>query len=102
MIGYEPISEKMLVIKGQDFSHRFGVTEDDPLPDGTDLVLKIFERDDDSQIGAWPAVTVEPGGAHVQITAADLEIVPDASVFRVYVVYTDETLCWYQGRVWRK
>lgn len=103
MIGYEPYTEKMLIIAGQDFSHWFGVTEDDPFPDGTDLILKIFERDSGDQIGSWPAAQVLAGGAQVQIGAEELDEIPDASLFRVMVEYPDgQSLCWYRGRVWRK
>jgi hypothetical protein len=102
MIGYEPLVEKMVVITGQDFSHFFGVEPDDPFPAGTGVTLRIFDRES-NQIGAWPAVTVQPGGAQVQITAEDLDLVPDASVFRVHVEYADGTdLIWYRGRVWRR
>lgn len=103
MLGYEPLPETMVVVAGQDFSHFFGVSEEDPFPAGTDLVLKIFERSDGEQLGAWPAVEVLPGGGQVQISAEELDGIPDASVFRVYVEYpTGQVLCWYRGRVWRK
>ena len=102
MIGYEPIVEKMIVIDGQDFSHFFGVEQHFPFPHGTELTLKIFDREG-QQLGAWPAVAVEPGGALVQITADDLDPIPDASQFRVFVRYPDgQDLCWYRGRVWRR
>jgi hypothetical protein len=102
MIGYEPIVEKMVVISGQDFAHHFGVEETDPFPADTGLTLRIFDREG-NQIGAWPAVSVQPGGAQVQITADDLDIVPDAAVFRVHVEYADGTdLIWIRGRVWRR
>lgn len=103
MIGYEPVVDKMIIVSGQDFSHFFGVEPTNPFPVGTGLTLKIYERDDGDQIGAWPAVAVQPGGALVQITADDLALVPDGAVFRVYVTYDDDQdLCWYRGRVWRR
>lgn len=103
MIGYEPIVETMVVIAGQHFSHYFEVEEESPLPDGTEVTLKLYDRLGAQQLGAWPAVTVEPGGALVQITADDLDPIPDAALFRVYVDYPDTTaLCWYRGRVWRR
>lgn len=102
MLGYEPIGEKMVIIKDQHFTHFFGVEDSSPFPNGTTLTLKIFDRDD-QQLGAWPAVAVEPGGALVQITAEDLDPIPDSALFRVFVDYpTGETLCWYRGRVWRR
>lgn len=102
MIGYEPIVDKMVVITGQDFSHFFGVEEASPFPNGTTLTLKIFDREG-QQLGAWPAVSVSPGGALVQINANDLNPIPDGAAFRVYVSYPDTTeLCWYRGRVWRR
>jgi len=101
MIGYEPITEKMVVVTGQDFSHWFGTT--DPFPTGTELTLKIYPRDGGTQLGAWPAVTVSATGALVQITADDLDPIPDGSSFRVFVEYPDgQELCWYRGRVWRR
>ena len=103
MIGYEPYVETMTVIDGQDFSHFFEVEDDEAFPPGPTLTFKILARDNKQQLGAWPAVTVEPGGALVQITAEDLINIPDASQFRVYVDYPDgQTLCWYRGRVWRR
>lgn len=103
MLGYEPIVEKMIIIQGQDFSHFFGVEDVAPFPSGTELVLKILTRDDGEQLGAWPAIAVEPGGALVQISADDLEVVPDGAVFRVFVTYPDEQdVCWYRGRIWRR
>jgi hypothetical protein len=103
MLGYEPLVEKMIVVSGQDFSHFFGVEANDPFPTGTDLVLKIFERDDGDQLGAWPAISVQAGGALVQIDHEDLALIPDGAVFRVYVIYPDDQeLCWYRGRVWRR
>lgn len=102
MLGYEPLVEKMVVVSGQDFSHFFGTQSSSPFPSGTSLTLKIFDRED-SQLGAWPAVAVSPGGALVQIDADDLDPVPDAATFRVYVQYPDgQDLCWYRGRVWRR
>ena len=102
MIGYEPIVEKMVIISGQDFAHHFGVEETDPFPAGTGLTMRIFDREG-NQIGAWPAVTVQPGGAKVQITADDLDIVPDAASFRVHVEYVGgPNLEWIRGRVWRR
>lgn len=102
MIGYEPIVEKMVVITGQDFTHFFGVESYDPLPAGTGLTLRIFDREN-NQIGAWPAVSVQPGGAQVQITATDLDSVPDGGLFRVNVEYPDgNDLIWIRGRVWRR
>lgn len=101
MFGYEPIVEKMIVVDGQDFSHFFGV-EESSFPTGTELTLKIFDREG-VQLGAWPAVGVSAGGALVQITADDLDPVPDGSQFRVYVQYPDgQDLCWYRGRIWRR
>jgi hypothetical protein len=101
VLGYEPIVEKMVVVSGQDFSHLFGV-ENSPFPNGTTLTLKIFDREG-QQLGAWPAVAVEPGGALVQITADDLDPIPDAATFKVFVEYPDlQTLVWYRGRVWRR
>lgn len=101
MLGYEPIVENMVIVSGQDFSHFFGV-EETPFPYGTTLTLKIYSREG-SQLGAWPAVVVEPGGALVQIDADDLDPVPDAASFRVYVQYPDsQDMCWYRGRVWRR
>jgi len=103
MLGYEPLVDKMIVIAGQDFSHFFGVDQLDPFPTGTELVLKILARDDGEQLGAWPAISVQPSGALVQITADDLDPIPDGAVFRVYVTYPDEQdLCWYRGRIWRR
>lgn len=103
MIGYEPTVESMVIVTGQDFSHYFHVKEDDPFPSGTQLVLKILDRDGETQLGAWPAVTVEEGGALVQITHEDLSNVPDGASFRVYVTYPDsQDLCWYHGRVFRR
>jgi hypothetical protein len=100
VLGYEPIVEKMVVISGQDFSHFFGVETNFPI--GTTVTLKIYDREA-NQLGAWPAVAVEPGGALVQITADDLDPIPDAAQFRVYVQYPDgQDLCWYRGRVWRR
>lgn len=102
MIGYEPIVEKMVVISGQDFSHFFGADTNDPFPTGTTLTLKVFSREGD-QIGAWPAVAVTASGALVQVTADDLDPVPDAATFKVFVEYPDgQNLCWYRGRVWRR
>lgn len=102
MIGYEPFVEKMVIIGGQDFIHWFGVDPHDPFPTGTGLTLKMFDREG-NQIGAWPAVVVKPGGAQVQITAEDLDGIPDASVFRVHVDYPDGTdVVWIRGRVWRR
>lgn len=102
MFGYEPIVEKMVVVDGQDFSHFFGVDTHYPFPNGTTLTLKILDREN-NQLGAWPAVAVEPGGALVQINADELDPIPDASQFRVYVQYPDgQDLCWYRGRVWRR
>jgi len=101
MLGYEPIVETMVLIDGQDFTHFFGT--DTPFTNGTTLTLKIYSRDDGSQIGSWPAVSVKSGGASVQITSDDLDVIPDASSFRVYVQYPDgQDLCWYRGRVWRR
>jgi hypothetical protein len=103
MLGYEPTLENMVIATGQDFSHYFGVTEDDPFPDDTVLTLKIYARDAVDQIGSWPAILVEEGGAQVQIASTDLDIVPDGATFRVYVTYPDsQALCWYRGRVWRR
>jgi hypothetical protein len=103
MIGYEPIVETMVIVSQQDFSHFFGVDESDPLPVGTTLTLKVYSREGD-QIGAWPAVDVQPSGALVQITANDLDPVPDAASFKVFVQYPNSPtgLCWYRGRVWRR
>ena len=102
MIGYEPIVETMVIIDGQDFAHFFGVEDDSPFPNGTLLTLKVFDREG-QQLGAWPAVAVEPGGALVQITADDLDPIPDSASFRVLVDYPDGTsVCWYRGRVWRR
>lgn len=102
MIGYEPIVERMVVITGQDFTHFFGADDLDPLPVGTTLTLKFYNRDN-QQLGAWPAITVTPSGALVQITADDLDPIPDGALFKVFVDYpTGETLCWYRGRVWRR
>lgn len=98
-IGYTPTRESMKVVPGQDFSHYFRVTEIDPFPSGTLVIMKIFDRVN-TQLGAWPAVLVEEGGAQVQIIAADLEPIPDGAAFRVYVTYPDtQTICWYSGRV---
>jgi hypothetical protein len=104
MLGNEPIVETMVIVSGQDFSHFFGVAEtSSSFPPGTALTLKIFGRDDGAQLGAWPAVAVQSGGALVQISSEDLLTVPDGSVFRVYVTYPgDQDLCWYRGRVWRR
>jgi hypothetical protein len=102
MLGYEPFVEKMVVVSGQDFSHFFGVEQTDPFPTGTGLTLKIFDRDDGDQLGAWPAVSVQAVGALVQITSQDLDPIPDGAVFRVYVQYPDRDLVWYRGRVWRR
>lgn len=103
MLGYEPIVEKMIVVSGQDFTHFFGVEDNDPFPGGTGLTLKIYARDDGDQLGAWPAVTVTGAGARVQIDSEDLDVIPDGAVFRVYVEYPDgQEACWYRGRVWRR
>lgn len=103
MLGYEPIVEKMVVISGQDFSHFFGVEDHFPFPTGTTLTLKIFDREGMQQLGAWPAVAVGTSGALVQIDADDIDPIPDASQFRVYVQYPDgQDLVWYRGRVWRR
>lgn len=100
MLGYEPTAENMVILSGQDFTHYFGVTEADPFPDDTTLVLKIYDRTGAILIGSWPAVLVEEGGAQVQITAGDLADVPNGSTFRVFVTYpTGETVCWYYGRI---
>lgn len=102
MIGHEPLVDTMVVCPGQDFSHFFGVEPDDPFPAGTGLTLRIFDRRG-IQVGAWPAITVHPGGAKVQITAEDLDVIPDSAVFRVHVEYPDGTdLVWIRGRVWRR
>jgi len=104
VIGYEPIVDNMVIVVGQDFSHFFGVEESSPFPAGTVVTLKIFERGENGQqLGAWPAVVVEPGGALVQIDGDDLYTVPDAAQFRVFVEYPDgQVLCWYRGRIWRR
>lgn len=103
MIGNEPLVDNMVIVSGQDFTHFFGVTDDDPFPLGTTLTLKVFSREGD-QIGAWPAINVQPSGALVQITADDLDPVPDAATFKVFVQYPNMPtgLCWYRGRVWRR
>jgi hypothetical protein len=101
MLGYEPIVEKMVIVADQDFAHFFGV-EGSPFPNGTTLTLKIFDREG-QQLGAWPAVAVEPGGALVQINAEDLDPIPDSALFRVLVSYPGgQDLVWYRGRVWRR
>ncbi len=105
MLGYEPFVTDMVIIAGQDFSHFFGVTDDDPIPPGTTVILKIYTRDGSDQIGAWPAIDVQPGGAHVQITSVDLDAIPDSATYRVFVSYTEpseQTLCWFRGRVHRR
>jgi hypothetical protein len=103
VIGYEPIVEQMIVVTGQDFAHFFGVEEHDPFPMGTTLSLKVYSREGD-QLGAWPAINVQPSGALVQITADDLDPIPDASTFKVFVEYPGMPtgMCWYRGRVWRR
>lgn len=102
MIGYEPIVDNMVIVTGQGLSHFFGLPEGDAFPYGTTVTLKVYARDN-SQLAAWPAVTVEPGGALVQINADDLDAIPDSASFRVFVEYPgEEPLCWYRGRVWRR
>jgi hypothetical protein len=102
MLGYEPIVDRMVVVDGQDFTHFFGADQLDPFPVGTALTMKIYSRDGD-QLGAWPAVTITPSGALVQITADDLDPIPDAATFKVFVEYPDgQNLVWYRGRVWRR
>jgi hypothetical protein len=103
MIGYDPIVETMVIVAGQDFSHFFRVDPTDPFPSGTILTLKIYSREQD-QLGAWQAISVQPAGALVQIRADDLDPVPDAATFKVYVQYPGwpTGLCWYRGRVWRR
>lgn len=102
MLGYDPIVEKMVVISGQDFAHTFQV-EGSSFPPSTVVTLKIYARDNFQQLGAWPAVSVSSSAAVVQINSEDLEPIPDASTFRVYVQYPGgEDLCWYRGRVWRR
>jgi hypothetical protein len=92
----------MVIITDQDFSHFFDVEDGTAFRAGTTLTLKIYDREG-QQLGAWPAVAVEPGGALVQISAEDLAPIPDAATFRVYVQYPDsQDLCWYRGRVWRR
>lgn len=102
MIGYEPIVDNMVIVTGQGLSHFFGVLDNDPFPYGTAVTLKVFAREG-QQLGAWPAIAVEPGGALVQINADDLDDIPDSATFKVFVEYPDsEPLCWYRGRVWRR
>lgn len=103
MIGYDPVVENMVIVDDQDFSHFFGVNDDDPFPGGTTLTLNIYSRDAETQLGTWPAISVTASGAQVQINSEDLTDVPDGAAFRVYVDYpTTERLCWYRGRVWRR
>lgn len=103
MLGYNPIVEEMVILESQDFTHRLDVIADDPFPAGTTVTLYIYARDGETQMGAWPAVAVDTGGADLQIAADDFNEIPDSAVFRIYVTYpTGEKVCWYRGRVWRR
>lgn len=102
MIGHTPIVEDMLVVDGQPFVHNFATT--DAFPAATTVTLKIYDRTGKEQLGAWPAVQVDPSGVLVTISADELLPVPSSSVYRVWILYASTPLpvCWYQGRVRRQ
>lgn len=100
MIGHIPLVEDMAVVAGQPFIHRFEA--DDAFPPDTDVVLKVYDRTGDEQVGSWPAVQVDSNGVLVTINPDELIPIEGASVYRVWVSYdTLAPMCWYQGRVRR-
>lgn len=102
MIGYQPQTEDLFIVNGQDLFHEFETTLDAPWPADTELALYVYNRDETRTLGLWPAVDVTPEIITLQIPSPDLKPMPDGGRFRVFVTYPGHpTLCMYTGRIWR-
>lgn len=100
VLGHVPTKAEMLLRKGCDFAWFLGVDDDEPLPDDTTVTLYAYSRDSAELLGFWPAVSVQPGGAQIQILADDHEIIPDGGKFTVILEKPGyPKTAWLEGRV---
>ena len=101
VLGHIPTKAELLLRKGCDFTWFLEVEDDDePLPDATVVTLDVYSRDSSELLAFWPAVSVEPGGAQLQIYADDHEIIPDGGKFTVILEKPGfPKTAWLEGRV---
>lgn len=100
VLGHRPTKAELLLRKGCDFVWALTVDEDDPLPDDTTVTLYVYPRDTWDVLAFWPAVSVEPGRAVLQIVADDHEIIPDGGKFTVILEKPGfPKTAWLEGRV---
>lgn len=100
VLGHVPTKAEILLRKGCDFTWFLEVEDDDPLPDDTEVTLYVYPRDTQDVLAFWPAVTVEPGGAQLQIYADDHEIIPDGAKFTVILHKPGfPKTPWFEGRI---
>jgi len=101
VLGHVPTKAEILLRRGCDWTWFIGVdSEDDPLPDDTDVTLYVYSRDNTELLAFWPAVTVEPGGAQLQIYADDHAAIPDGAKFTIVLAKPGYPKTpWFEGRV---
>lgn len=100
VLGHVPTKAEILLRKACDFTWFLGVGEDEPLPTSTTVVLYVYSRDSAELLGFWPAVSVEPGGAQLQIYADDHELIPDGAKFTVILQKPGfPKTPWFEGRI---
>jgi hypothetical protein len=100
VLGHVPTKAEILLRKGCDFTWFIEVEDDEPLPDDTTVTLYVYSRDSVELVAFWPAISVVPGGAQLQIVADDHEIIPDGGKFTVVLQKPGyPKTAWLEGRV---
>jgi hypothetical protein len=99
-IGFEPIVETLVLVKGQDFLHDIFAPLGETFPVGTTAEI-IFYDAAGTQLDEWSA-SVNSAAVSWNVDKAVADTIPHPAFFRIYIHYPDGAdFCWYKGSVVR-
>lgn len=108
MIGHEPLTEKITLTLGADFTHRINADPGDVIPPGSTARICFYppgRTDTLVPLAEWAHTTITDRYVYWRVESELADLIPKRAHFRVYINYPDNpTLnhCWYVGDVTRK
>jgi hypothetical protein len=99
-IGFEPITETLVLVDGQDFVHDIFPPAGEEIPAATTADLKFYDPSGD--VSATWSASVSSAAIAWNVSSALADTIAIPSSFRIYVHYSDGAdFCWFQGQVTR-
>lgn len=108
MAGNEPIKDRIILVRGQDFIERFGrLDKDDPIPTGTTARIEITEGRtvDEPILHTWTATDITTDYVGFRIESDDCDDVDAGNWWRLMIRYPGTPnaadYCWRAGQIKR-